>query len=170
MAKLLILRAFLETSNGGYYSPLYRKCYTLLPIPEDPYRLREIPLHLQPGKIIDQCTGEKFSKFYPVEHDNNPIHNDPRLDLGIYTGYYMPKGRLPHKKGKKLEENDLLLFMAGLAEYPEKFWSKRRGLREIKKAFRDSLVNGKAGIFIVGAENFKYFRLYFLVLVYVSRG
>lgn len=150
MAKLLILRAFFETSNGGYYSPLNRECYTLLPIPEDLSKLGKTPPHLQPEKIIDQCTGEKLSKFYPIEHDNNPLHNDPRLDLGIYTGYYMPKGRLPYKKNKKLEENDLLLFMAGLAEYPEKFWSKRRRLSEIKKAFRESQVKDKAGIFIVG--------------------
>ncbi|ABN69195.1 hypothetical protein Smar_0082 [Staphylothermus marinus F1] len=83
MAKLLILRAFFETSNGGYYSPLNRECYTLLPIPEDLSKLGKTPPHLHPEKIIDQCTGEKLSKFYPIEHNNNPINNDPRLDYSL---------------------------------------------------------------------------------------
>lgn len=150
MPKLLILRAYLETSNGGYYSPLHSKCYTLLPIPENPRKLREVPEHLQPDKIVDLCTKKKLSSFYPLEHRNNPLHNDPRLDLGFYTGYYMPKGRIPHRAEKRLGENDLLLFMAGLARYPENFWSKSRSLREIKKAFRESVRRGKSGIFIIG--------------------
>ncbi len=103
------------------------------------------------NNIADPCTGNKLSIYYPIEYDIKPlVHRDPRLDLGFYTGYYAPKGRLPKREGKKLSRGDYLLFMAGLAMYPKVFWSRRRKLSEIKNIFRKLVREGKAGVFIVG--------------------
>ncbi len=153
MPKLLLLRAYIETSNGGYYSPIHsdKNCYTLLYIPENPARLRMVPDHLIPQNITDPCTSRKLADYYPIEMKDKPIHRDPRLDLGFYTGYYMPQGRLPKKPGKRLEPGDHLVFMAGLAEYPPNYWDKPHTQREIIRTFRQICRNPKrCGIYIVG--------------------
>ena len=153
MPKLLLLRAYIETSNGGYYSPIHpdNDCYTLLYIPENPQRLRVVPDHLIPRNITDPCTGRRLADYYPVEMREKPIHRDPRLDLGFYTGYYMPHGRQPKKPGKRLEPGDHLAFMAGLAEYPPNYWDKPHTHREIKRTFRQICRNPKqCGVYIVG--------------------
>ncbi len=152
MPKLLLLRAFFETSNGGYYSPLHENgCASLLPIPDDRRRYRRIPQHLLADKITDPCTGNSISIYYPIEYGTRPlVHRDPRLDLGFYTGYYAPNGRLPKREEKRLGEGDYLLFIAGLAMYPEDFWIMRRRLGEIRRVFRKLVREGKAGVFIVG--------------------
>lgn len=147
-----MLRAFFETSNGGYYSPIHGDgCVTLLPIPDNRSRYRIVPPHLLADRIIDSCSGRRLSTYYPIEYGVEPlIHRDPRLDLGFYTGYYAPKGRLPKKNDKKLGRGDYLLFMAGLARYPKDFWSTRRRLGEIRRVFRKLVREGRTGIYIVG--------------------
>ncbi len=153
MPKTLFLRAFIETSNGGYYSPIHaNRGYTLLYIPEN-HQLRDHPSHLYPENIRDECTGLTLDHYYPVEDRGRPIHRDPRLDLGFYTGYYMGPpgyGRLPKKPSKRLGPGDLLLFMAGLAKYPEKLWASRftRGL--IRRIHRETCSRGLCGVYIVG--------------------
>ncbi len=152
MPKLLLLRAFFETSNGGYYSPIHDNgCATLLPILDNREWYRVIPPHLLANNIVDTCTGCRLSAYYAVEYGVQPlVHRDPRLDLGFYTGYYAPGGRLPKSSDKRLVEGDYLLFMAGLARYPEGFWGARRRLNEIKRIFQRLVHDGKTGIFIVG--------------------
>lgn len=152
MPRLLLLRVFFETSNGGYYSPIHGDgCASLLPIPDDRRRYRVIPSHLLANNIVDTCTGDKLSAYYPMEYGVQPlVHRDPRLDLGFYTGYYAPGGRLPKSNDKRLGEGDYLLFMAGLARYPRSFWNTRRRLGEIKRVFRKLVREGRTGIFIVG--------------------
>jgi hypothetical protein len=152
LSKLLLLRAFIESSNGGYYSPIHQglDCYTLLYIIDDPNKYSQIPDHLLPGNIVDDCTGYKLSFFYPIEYLDKPIHRDPRLDLGFYTGYYMPRGRLPVKNDKRLGRDDLLLFMAGLCRYDEDLWGRGYGLSYFKKVFRRVYRSGFCGIYIVG--------------------
>ncbi len=152
MSKLLLLRAFIESSNGGYYSPIHqdRGCYTLLYIIDDPNRYSWIPDHLLPDNIVDNCTGYRLSVFYPVEYLDKPIHRDPRLDLGFYTGYYMPHGRLPVKDDKRLGRGDLLLFMAGLCKYNENLWGGRYSLSRFRSVFRRVYRSGFCGIYIVG--------------------
>ncbi len=152
MTRILLLRVFVETSNGGYYSPLHEDgCATLLPIPDDKRKYRTIPSHLLAGNIVDECNGRELSQYYPVELGENPIvHRDPRLDKGFYTGYYAPKGRIPRRHGKRLGRGDYLVFIAGLARYPRGFWEKRRRLAEIHRAFTEARRRGLTGIYIVG--------------------
>ncbi len=144
----------METSNGGYYSPIHpaRDCYTLLYIPET-RPLMNKPPHLYPENIIDKCSGRPLSDYYPVELRGKPIHRDPRLDLGFYTGYYMGPpghGRLPKNPDKGLGRGDLLLFMAGLATYPEEPWGKGFTLPMVKRVLRKTCRMGGCGVYIVG--------------------
>ncbi len=149
-AKILLLRAYAETSSNGYYSPLHRgNCPTLLPIPEEGV-LRAKPWFMDPRRTRSPCTGEPLSTYYPVEHAATPIHNDPRLDLGLYTDYYMPGGRLPSRPGKRLGRGDVLLFMAGLAQYPDEAWRRPRSLREQKRLFDEARRRGRAAVYLVG--------------------
>ncbi len=148
MTKLIMLRVYLDTNPiyGGYYSPIHsNECITLLPIREL-HRLKHVPWFLEARKIIDKCLGISLIEYYPLEWgDNVVVHNDPRPDLGFYTGHLAPRGRIPSKLGV----GDYIVFMAGLAEYPEDTWYRRRTRAEITRAFRHSLKNGKAGIYLV---------------------
>ena len=150
MTKMLLLRVYLDTNQfyGGYYSPIHDNgCITFLPIKET-HQLREIPSHLNAIKIIDKCTNMQLSMFYPREwviNNKLAVHNDPRLDLGFYTGHYAPIGRIP----RRLARNDYILFMAGLAKYRAGFWDKPRSKSEIIKAFKEAKDKGNAGIYIV---------------------
>ncbi|MCD6195438.1 MAG: hypothetical protein J7J82_01465 [Staphylothermus sp.] len=144
MAKTILLRVYAESANGGVYSILWEDCLTILPIPERQI-LRNDPKHLRMDKIIDKCTNKPIKEFYPkrIREKYLYVHYDPRLDKGFYTDYYMPRGRLPKKKNKRLDENDLLLFMAGIVE------SKKSNITKIP-SINKSVRNGKAGIFIIG--------------------
>ncbi len=149
--KALFLRVFVETSNGGYYSPIIDDCYVALPIPETT-KIPDPPDHMLPDKIIDKCTGRTLDHYYPLEltRNNHPVHNDPRLDLGFYTDYYMPIGRIPKKNDKKLSKNDVIIFMAGFAYYPQGFFESKHTLRDIRKEFMKAHREGKTGIYIMG--------------------
>ncbi len=144
MAKTLLLRVYAESANGGTYSILWEDCLTILPIPEKQI-LRNDPKHLRMDKIIDKCTNKPIKVFYPLRIRKKYlyVHYDPRLDKGFYTDYYMPKGRLPKKRDKRLDENDLLLFMAGIMRREKRDSAKTPSLNKYIK-------NGKAGIFIIG--------------------
>ena len=152
MTKLLMLRVYMDTVNGGYYSPLHENgCATTLPMPET-IRLRHIPSFLKPDNVIDPCGYGLLSKYYVKEcfkNDQIALHNDPRPDLGFYTGHYSPKGRIPKSSEKQLREGDILLFMAGLAEYPEDIWDKEKSLWNIRKMLTKLKKTGKAGIYLV---------------------
>jgi len=144
MAKTLLLRVYAESANGGIYSILWEDCLTILPIPEKQI-LGNDPKHLRMDKIIDKCTNKPIKEFYPkrIREKYLYVHYDPRLDKGFYTDYYMPRGRLPKKKDKRLGENDLLLFMAGIIKREKQNSTKIPSINKYNK-------NGKAGIFIIG--------------------
>lgn len=150
MIKTLLLRVYIDTNQlyGGYYSPIHDNgCTTLLPIKET-HQLREVPPYLNATEIIDKCTNMPLLTFYPQEwiiNNRLVIHNDPRPDLGFYTGHHAPIGRIP----RKLAKNDYILFMAGLAKYRAGFWDKQRNKSEIIKAFREAKDKGNTGIYIV---------------------
>jgi len=150
--KLLMLRVFMDTANGGYYSPLHEDgCASILPMPETE-KLRYVPSFLNPDNVIDPCGYGCLSRYYVKECFKNiqkAIHNDPRPDLGFYTGHYSPKGRIPKSPHKKLDEGDIILFMAGLAEYPDNLWEKKPSLRDIQKSLSKLKKRGKAGIYVV---------------------
>ncbi len=145
----LTLRVYLDTSSlpggGGYYPPLHpgRGCATLLPVPEPGLRGRPPPL--DPWVAGDPCTGRAVAWFQPLGLEW-PLHRDPRLDLGWYMDRWAPRGRLP----RRLAGGGLLLFVAGLAVYPEGFWAERRSLSEIRRAFRGAVEAGRAGVYLVG--------------------
>ena len=147
--RLLLLRAFLDTGSlrrsSGYYSPLHGSCATLIPVPETKARAE----HLEPSRAVDPCTSRPLVEYMPLE-GGWTLHWDPRLDLGFYTDYYAPRGRLPHRPGHRLNQGDVLAFMAGLAVYPEGFWERRRRKNDILRAFRRSVSEGRAGIYLVG--------------------
>ncbi len=142
----------MDTANGGYYSPLHEDgCASLLPIPETT-DLRYVPSFLNPDNIVDPCGYGYLSRYYAKEcfkDKQKVIHNDPRPDLGFYTGHYSPKGRIPKSPQKRLGEGDIILFMAGLAEYPDNLWEKKPSLRDIQKSLSKLKKRGKAGIYVV---------------------
>jgi len=152
MTKLLMLRVYMDMVNGGYYSPLHENgCATVLPMPES-MRLKHVPAFLRPDHLIDPCGYGLLSRYYVKECFKNSqvaIHNDPRPDLGFYTGHYSPRGRIPKSPHKRLSEGDIILFMAGLAEYPDDLWKKKPSLRDIQKNLAKLKRKGKAGIYIV---------------------
>jgi len=152
MTRLLLLRVFMDTSNGGYYSPLHENgCASLLPMPETA-QLKYTPSFLNPDNIIDPCGYGYLSRYYANEcfrNSQKALHNDPRPDLGFYTGHYSPKGRIPKSFNKRLNEGDILLFMAGLAEYPDDIWDNKPSLRDIQKKLYKLKKKGKAGIYLV---------------------
>ncbi len=148
MTRLILLRVYIDTNPeyGGYYSPIHDDgCVSLLPIKELK-ELKAVPWFLNANQIMDKCSNVRLSRYYPIEWGSKVIvHNDPRPDLGFYTGHFAPKGRIPRRLGV----GDYVLFIAGLARYPEDFWWRRRSRCEIVRAFRKSLKNGWAGIYIV---------------------
>jgi hypothetical protein len=149
--RVLLYRAFLDTSTGGYYSPLHMllKCATLIPpeeFPLTPYRLEKIPPWLNPFKVRDPCTGMPLNKFLPLDR-KWVLRNNPRLDLGFLTDRPIARGgKIPWG----ITKDSLILFISGLAEYPEDFWETPRRLVEIRRAFRESLHNCKASLYAVG--------------------
>lgn len=150
--KLLLLRVYLDTGSlarGGYYSPLHvsEECATLIPVPETETKSRLD--FIDPNKVVDPCTHMPLRRFQPWEQ-SWLLHNDPRLDLGFYTGYYAPRGRLPRRPGHRLVRNDVLGFIAGLAVYPEGFWDKWKRLQDIRRAFKNAVNSGRAGVYLIG--------------------
>ncbi|MET1128705.1 MAG: hypothetical protein ABWW70_05255 [Thermoproteota archaeon] len=150
--KGLLLRAFLDTGSlpgGGYYSPLHPElgCATLIPVPEE--EAPNAAEGMDPSRWVDPCTGSPLERFMPYDR-RWMLHNDPRLDLGFYTDYFAPRGRLPRRLGVKLGKGDVLGFVAGLAVYPEGFWERRRSLAEVRRAFRGAVAEGRAAVYVVG--------------------
>ncbi len=142
---LVLVRVFSDTNNIGYYSVLHDdQCISLLPIIETT-GLRDKPIFMDPYRIIDPCRNVPLITYYKfTKYRINAIHNDPRLDLGFYTEENKPS-RLPKKKLKK---GDIILFMAGLAQYPPEIWffdnvNMRKILYNLRK-------EGKIGVYIVG--------------------
>ncbi len=142
---IVLLRVFSDLVNIGYYSVLHEDdCYTLLPIVER-HKLREIPAFLDPRKIRDRCSGDPLIKYYLFsKYDVVAIHNDPRIDLGFYTEEYRG-GRLPRRK---LGKGDLVLFMSGLARYPDKIWYYRS--TRINDVLKELKRRGDVGIYLIG--------------------
>lgn len=142
----------MDEANGGYYSPLHEGgCASILPVPEK-NSLRHIPSFMNPDNIVDPCGYGVLSRYYVCDCFSNnvkAVHNDPRPDLGFYTGHYAPYGRIPKSFGKRLREGDILLFMAGLAEYPEDLWDHCRTVKDVRKVLSSLKRRGKAGIYIV---------------------
>jgi len=140
---VVMIRVYSDLQNIGYYSVLHNDgCVTYLPIIEKK-RLRETPSFLDPNRVVDKCSGEPLSKYYRYSrYVVLAIHNDPRIDLGLYTEEI--RGRLP----KKIGRNTWILFVSGLAEYPEEAWNMKS--MDFKKMLVDLKKRGKIGIYIVG--------------------
>jgi len=148
VGKLLLLRVYLDAGSlpgGGYYSPLWPGvgCATLIPVPEA--FAERATRDMDPASVVDPCTGRPLLDFLPVDRWWL-LHNDPRLDLGFYTDYYAPRGRLP----RSLAGGDVVGFVAGLAVYPEGFWSRRRSLPEIRRALHLAAGKERAAVHLVG--------------------
>ncbi len=161
MPRVLLLRAWLDTSSlpggQGYYSPLEGGCATLIPIPEEHINRGDYPREaLDPRHYRSPCSGRSLDNYMPVGRVWL-LHNDPRLDLepGFYTDYYAPQGRLPRSPERSLRPGDLLLFAAGLAQYPQGFWERRRRLAEILRAFREARERGRLGVYLIGGLRVK---------------
>jgi hypothetical protein len=136
--KLLVLRAWADTSTSGFYSALHPTgCPTLIPIPETkPLRTHRPPCFMNPECMLSPCTARRLADYMPRRY---VLHNDPRLDHGFYTGYYAPRGRIP----RMISGGDVVLFAAGLAKEQvlgEKQW---RSLAVLA-------AKGLAGIYLVG--------------------
>lgn len=142
---IVLIRVFSDLVNIGYYSVIHSDdCVTLLPLVET-RRVRGKPSFLDPRRVIDKCTGDPLIKYYLfTKYRVEIIHNDPRIDLGFYTEEYRGR-RLPKRKLKK---GDLVLFMSGLAEYPDKIWYYRS--TSISRVLRDLKREGKVGIYLIG--------------------
>jgi len=156
VTRVLLLRAWLDTSSlpggQGYYSPLEGGCATLIPIPEEHVNRGDYPREaLDPRVARSPCSGRSLDNYMPLGR-GWLLHNDPRLDMepGFYTDYYAPQGRLPRSPERGLRPGDLLLFAAGLAQYPRGFWERRRRLTEILRAFREARERGGLGVYLVG--------------------
>ncbi len=149
--RVLLYRAFLDTSNGGYYSPIHKslKCATLIPpsiLPLTPERLRRIPPWLNPYKVIDPCTGKHMINYLPSDK-KWVLHNDPRLDLGFLTDKPMARGgRIPWGVIK----GSVVVFVSGLIDYPEGFWETPRRFAEIRHLFREAMSDCRAALYAVG--------------------
>jgi hypothetical protein len=120
-AGLIVLRAWSDLSNGGQYSILHPDgCTTLIPVPETGRLKGKPPCHMDPTCYRSPCTGKPLAAYMEKSYI---LHNDPRLDLGFYTGYHAPRGRLPRRLG----EGDLVLFAAGLVpeEHVERLGTAR---------------------------------------------
>ncbi|WFO74896.1 hypothetical protein J4526_07440 [Desulfurococcaceae archaeon MEX13E-LK6-19] len=146
MPRLFMMRVYLSTSDlkvmPGYYSPFLREkeCAGLIPIPDEHIPQDRLPAHLDPCRAIEPCTGLKYEMLQPLEW-SWILHRDPRLDLGFYTD----------PRFNRVRSGDIVLFVAGLAEYPRGFWGSRRwSIKEIRRVFTDSVRQGKAGIYVVG--------------------
>lgn len=143
--KIVLIRVYADLSNPGYYSVIHRdNCITILPVVEK-NSLETIPSFMDPGRIIDKCSGKpleyyyKFSKFNP-----KAIHNDPRIDLGFYTEEAR-SNRLPYTK---MSRETIILFMSGLAKYPENIWFASK--KEFRKIQREIRSKNLMGIYIIG--------------------
>ncbi len=156
--KVLFYRAFLDTTKGGYYSPLHEdlKCASLIPpaeLPLTPKRLSIIPSWLNPYKVIDSCTGNPIVKFMPWDK-KWVLHNDPRLDLGFLTDRPIARGgRIPWG----IVNEGIVIFVSGLITYPKGFWEIPRRFVEIKRFFRESMENCRASLYAVGGLVIKDF-------------
>ena len=134
---MLLLRAWADTSTARQYSVLHENgCSTLIPIPEQKTRLRMAPCFLDPYCTLSPCTKKPIADY--ILGEPFLLHNDPRLDLGFYTGYWAPRGRIP----RGLREGDLVLFMAGLVR-EESLEESRRGLEAVQE-------RGAGGVYVVG--------------------
>ncbi len=153
MPRLLLLRAWLDTGSlpggRGYYSPLEEGCPVLIPIPEHGVAAGEPPEWIDPKRWRSGCSGRPLADYMPLDHEWL-LHNDPRLDLGFYTDYYSPWGRIPRSPEKELRPGDIVAFAAGLAEYPRGFWARRRRLAEILRVFAEARSRGRTGVYLVG--------------------
>ncbi len=154
----VLLRAFFETADGGYYSPILRGCYELLPIPE-PIRGVARPGVLKEflySEIDCRCGTCKLSKYIPSDYvlvgsisysvREVAAHWDPRFDLGIYADYWRSAGGRIPVSFKKKGGRKFLFFAAGLAKYPPgTFEGGRKSFTEIRRAFN----NSDRGVYVV---------------------
>ncbi len=146
-ASSILLRVFFETADGGYYSPFVRDGFEVLPIPEfiGRFKRKEIALRFTYSRIPCRYGRCSLSKYLPVDYVliggssysvNEVIaHWDPRLDIGVYSDYWRyAGGRIP-KSFRNCREGCYLFFVAGLAKYPHRFFSKPHGFTEIRRTF-----------------------------------
>ncbi|RLG79212.1 MAG: hypothetical protein DRO13_06310 [Thermoprotei archaeon] len=141
----VLIRVYSDLGNVGYYSVLHSDgCTTLLPVAEEE-GLISIPNFMNPLRIRDKCTDKPIAHYYAfAKRSIKAVHNDPRIDLGFFTENYRG-GRLPKKS---IRIGDYVLFMSGLAEYPEKTWYLDR--KEFYRLVKSLRKKGKVGIYIVG--------------------
>ena len=130
---ILGIRIWADTVNGAQYSIIHRDgCITPIPIPEH-RRLREKPCFLDPDCTKTRCTNKPLSHYMQKPY---PLHNDPRLDQGFYTGYWAPRGVIP----RDFKPTGILLFFAGLAA---EHHSKRPRLKSL-------VAEQLGGVYLVG--------------------
>ncbi len=155
--KGLLLRVFFESADGGYYSPIFGKCYEVLPVPEPIRSDVDVSAiqRFQYSNIASRCGDHPLSKYIPYDyvliggsshHVSRVVaHWDPRFDIGVYADYWRTiGGRIP--KDFKDCENCYIFFAAGLAKYPPGFFDVKKGFTEIRKTFLKS----DRGIYVVG--------------------
>ncbi len=155
--KGLLLRVFFESADGGYYSPTFDSCYEVLPVPE-PLRSdvdNEVVQEFLYSSIPCRCGDCSLSKYIPHDyvlidgsshHVSNVVaHWDPRFDEGVYANYWRTiGGRLP--RNFRRCDDCYIIFAAGLAKYPPKFFGERKGFTELRKKFLSS----DRGIYVIG--------------------
>ncbi|MGC8974747.1 MAG: hypothetical protein ACP5KB_00950 [Thermoprotei archaeon] len=153
----LLLRVFFESADGGYYSPLFEKCYEVLPVPEPIGSDADVLMaqKFQYSNIMSRCGDHPLSKYIPYDyvlirgssyHVSRVVaHWDPRFDIGVYADYWRTiGGRIP--RDFKGCEECYIFFAAGLAKYPAGFFDSKKGFTEIRKTFLKS----ERGIYVVG--------------------
>lgn len=143
--RVVLVRAYSDLSNVGYYSVLHEdECVTILPIVER-RELRAVPAFMEPSSIVDKCTGRKLSTYYKFSRvGQGAIHNDPRIEMGFYTEDSRPS-RL---SARGISRGAVLLFMTGLAKYPEDVWLF--DLKVFRKVLRRIREENKVGLYVVG--------------------
>ncbi len=153
----LLLRVFFETADGGYYSPYFEKCYEALPIPDFLGKFHNVDyaLNFVYDKIPCRCGRCKLSKYLPLDYvlvggssygvNQIVAHWDPRLDIGVYSDFWRSGGGRIPRTFRECENDCYLFFAAGLAKYPPKFFSRKKGFTEIRRTF----MRVERGIYVV---------------------
>lgn len=153
----LLLRVFFETADGGYYSPMFKDCYEVMPVPEfiGKFQKLDYAMNFTYDKIPCRCGTCNLGKFLPTDyvlvggssyHVSKVIaHWDPRLDIGVYSDYWRSAGGRIPKTLRDCEGECYVFFAAGLAKYPPRFFSRKHGFTEIRRAF----MKAERGVYVV---------------------
>jgi len=118
--QICLLRVGIDTGCGGILGPLFRDgTFEYIPIPDEKQNGRRY------GEITGKNTKEPLWKFFPKTRQKNiinvTVHYDPEFDTFTYGDPTRPKRSL-----RRLQQEDLLVFYAGLEPYDFEDDNKRR--------------------------------------------